>query len=71
MHSFYRDLYSTKAHAVSREWFEELERLPDETLKLIERDLKLEELEHAVFKKMKCGKSPGNDGLTPLFYRTF
>ena len=53
------------------EWYEGIKKIPDEISKSLEENVKLNDITHALFKLMKEGKSPGNDGLTSSFYRVF
>ena len=45
-------------------WLENLDKLSDEERDSIERPLTMNELSNVIFKHLKVGKSPGNDGLT-------
>jgi len=67
---YFQRLYSSGAHAVTDDWLENVPQLDDKSRDVLSRPLTCEELEKALF-AMQQGKSPGNDGLTVGFYRTF
>ena len=52
-------------------WWNGLEKLPEDMSKELDSEVTLNEITTALFKLMKEGKSPGNDGLTVAFYRGF
>ena len=72
----FREFYSSLYTSVSppppeMNWFESLEQLPDRAREAMDRPLAANECATVLFKHSKVGKSPGNDGLTVEFYRTF
>ena len=48
-----------------------MNKLPEGARESLDGDLTVNEISNALFKHSKVGKSPGNDGLTVEFYRTF
>ena len=69
---FYKELYSTEnPPPVDREWLDKTKKLSNSERDELERPLTMNEISNSLFKRMKTGKSPGNDGLTVEFYRTF
>ena len=70
--SFYKDLYRSDVDAVPDvDWLGKVHTLSDDEREALERPLSMNEISNGLFKHMKVGKSPGNDGLTVEFYRTF
>jgi len=48
-----------------------LPKIPEEKIPNLECEVTEKEIETILFKKLNDGKSPGNDGLTVKFYKTF
>jgi hypothetical protein len=75
IHRFYSTLYSARATIDLRgSWrrrAEEMDVLSPEEKTSLGRPISINELDRSVFKLMKAGKAPGNDGLTVKLYRTF
>jgi exonuclease III len=73
IHSFYSDLYQSRgARAWPPEWnaaIDEMKKLQGQELEALGRPITLPEIENTLFKGMKKGKAPGNDGLTIEVYR--
>ena len=65
----FADQYKDKE--IPPQWFDGIKRIPDELSKSLDENIKLNDITNALFKLMKEGKSPGNDGLTTTFYRAF
>ena len=69
---FYKDLYTSDSPIPpDKDWLEKVQTLSNDEREELERPLAANEFSKVLFKKMKIGKSPGNDGLTVEFYRTF
>ena len=69
---FYENLYSESKvnNTFDSIFLNELPTLSNENVSLTESELSIEELTLAI-KSMKCGKSPGSDGLSTEFYKFF
>ena len=69
---FYSELYTSDSPVQpNKDWLGKVHRLSMEEREELERPLAGNEFSKVLFKHMKVGKSPGNDGLTVEFYRTF
>lgn len=73
--NFYGNLYKKKFNKEKCDAFMDIiksnvKKLSEEDKMLLEKDLTISEIEGAL-KQMKKGKSPGIDGLTTEFYKTF
>ena len=69
---FYKELYKTEnPEEPDLDWLNRVQKMSNEESKVLERPLTGNEFSNVLFKHMKVGKSPGNDGLTVEFYRTF
>ena len=75
VYQYYRELFQKRQLGpIAERWSNRLEDLPKITPELVEalrKPISGNELYRTTFKLLKCGKSPGNDGLTVKFYRTF
>ena len=60
-----------KDREIPSQWFDGIKKVPEELCKSLDENIKLNDITNALFKLMKEGKSPGNDGLTTTFYRAF
>jgi len=67
---YYKDLLNSAPHTLNDSWLRDLPTLRPESKGKLEREVTLAELEKSLF-SMQQGKSPGNDGLTVGFLRTF
>jgi len=67
---YYKNLLKSAPHTLNNSWLQELPVLSPESQGKLEKEVTLNELERSLF-SMKQGKSPGNDGLTVGFLRTF
>jgi len=70
IHDYFSKLLSSAPHVLNDTWHSETSSLRPESQAKLDRPLNFNELEKALF-GMQRGKSPGNDGLTIGFYRTF
>ena len=72
MRSFYENLYGSEERSdiFDAMFLDNLPQLDDVDKETTEGTLSIDELSYAVL-KMKCGKSPGTDGLTSEFYKFF
>ena len=52
-------------------WFSGLPTISDSLKEDLEKPICINDLTHALFKELKPSKSPGSDGLTVMFYRSF
>ena len=69
---FFANLYSSANPAPPEtDWLQSLDKLSEDATKDLEKPLTTNEISNVLFKHSKTGKSPGNDGLTVEFYRTF
>ena len=69
---FYSNLYKTNnPEQPDRDWLGKVQKLSNDERDGLDRPLAANEFSKIIFKHMKVGKSPGNDGLTVEFYRTF
>ena len=72
LRDYYANLYaSVNPPPPDHNWFQDLKKLPENANVSLEGPLTMNEISNALFKHSKTGKSPGNDGLTVEFYRTF
>lgn len=72
IHEFYSDLYkySDINHDALNNILNNLSKVSENEKKMCDDSIKTDEIKTALF-AMKTGKSPGKDGLTAEFYRTF
>jgi len=71
---YYSQLYSSIDQDEQGQWesaFEELSTFDEEEMGKIGSDITCVEITKALFKCMKPGKSPGNNGLTVALYRKY
>ena len=69
---FYSNLYKTdNPDNPNVDWLGKVQKLSNDEKESLDRPLAANEFSKVLFKHMKVGKSPGNDGLTVEFYRTF
>ena len=52
-------------------WYDGIKQIPEDVSKSLDENVTLNDITTALYKFMKEGKSPGNDGLTTSFYRAF
>jgi len=75
IHRHYSEIYAPKlTDSPNERWKETMNELPkisEAQKKGLDRPISEGELGNTLFKHMKEGKSPGNDGLTVLLYRTY
>ena len=74
LREFYANLYTSvnpPPTPPDQNWFESVKKLPEGVADALDRPLAANEISTVLFKHSKTGKSPGNDGITVEFYRTF
>ena len=69
IHDFYKSLYGAVERHKTRDWYTALPSLTEEQRTSISGPLTCKEMQQALFKEMKEGKAPGNDGLTVSCYK--
>ena len=76
VYDYYAELYKDHptqdigSSPLFQEALDDLPKVDEDEAAELDRPITLQEMTSVLFKKMRCGKAPGNDGITPGLYRT-